>query len=136
MTSERRQKLRKRTFLKGRILFNKGASSMDCLVRDFSEAGARLELGETNTLPDVFDLFIPQKEATLRASLRWRHDDAIGVAFVEAQKPAAPEPPPVAAIDPSVTVLLRRIAELETENATLRSVVAAIGARPADAAPL
>jgi hypothetical protein len=125
MTSEKRQETRKRTFLKGRILFNKGASSMDCLVRDLSEAGARLELSETTTLPEVFDLFIPQKDATIRSTLRWRRDGAIGVAFVDAQRPAAPEP--ARAADPSVALLLRRIAELEAENAGLRSVIASIG---------
>lgn len=92
MISEKRQEPRKRTFLKGRIHFNKGASSMDCLVRDFSEMGARLELSETNTLPETFDLYIPQKEITLRSNLRWRRGDAVGVAFAEVQK-AAPSRP-------------------------------------------
>ncbi|CAO4174248.1 PilZ domain-containing protein [Methylorubrum populi] len=119
MTVERRQELRKRSFLKGRIHFNKGASSMDCLVRDFSDAGARLELSETRTLPESFDLYIPQKETTLRATLRWLREGDVGVAF-DTQKPASSEP----AADPSLAVLLRRIAELEAENAALRSVIA------------
>ncbi|CAO4169779.1 PilZ domain-containing protein [Methylorubrum aminovorans] len=125
MISEKRQETRKRTFLKGRIHFNKGASSMDCLIRDFSEMGARLELSETNTLPESFDLYIPQKEMTLRSNLRWRRGDAVGVAFAEAHKPASPEPAP--ATDPSIAILLRRIAELEAENAGLRSLIAAMG---------
>ena len=119
MTVERRQELRKRSFLKGRIHFNKGASSMDCLVRDFSDAGARLELSETRTLPESFDLYIPQKETTLRATLRWLREGDVSVAF-DTQKPASSEP----AADPSLAVLLRRIAELEAENAALRSVIA------------
>ncbi|APX85166.1 pilus assembly protein PilZ [Methylorubrum extorquens] len=126
MISEKRQEPRKRTFLKGRIHFNKGASSMDCLVRDFSEMGARLELSETNTLPETFDLYIPQKEITLRSNLRWRRGDAVGVAFAEVQK-AAPEPSPAPSTDPSLAVLLRRIAELEAENAGLRAVIASMG---------
>ena len=125
MMSEKRQETRKRTFLKGRIHFNKGASSMDCLIRDFSEMGARLELSETNTLPESFDLYIPQKEMTLRSNLRWRRGDAVGVAFLDAQKPASPEP--TAPSDPAIAVLLRRIAELEAENAGLRSVIATMG---------
>ncbi|MEE7457511.1 pilus assembly protein PilZ [Methylorubrum populi] len=132
MSSDKRQEVRKRTFLKGRIHFNKGASSMDCLIRDFSEMGARLELSETNTLPEVFDLYIPQKEMTLRSNLRWRRGDAVGVAFAEASKPVS-EPAPMAA-DPSLAVLLRRITELEAENAALRSVLATMGARPASGA--
>ncbi|MGN7127350.1 MULTISPECIES: PilZ domain-containing protein [Methylorubrum] len=134
MISEKRQETRKRTFLKGRIHFNKGASSMDCLIRDFSEMGARLELSETNTLPESFDLYIPQKEMTLRSNLRWRRGDAVGVAFSEAHKPA-PEPAPAAVTDPSLAVLLRRIGELEAENAALRSVLATMGARPEAGTP-
>ena len=72
MSSENRNEVRQRVFLKGRILFNNGSSSMDCLVRDFSSTGARLVLSETATLPEMFDLFIPQKERTYRSAMRWR----------------------------------------------------------------
>ncbi|SFL82561.1 PilZ domain-containing protein [Methylorubrum salsuginis] len=133
MSSEQRQDIRKRTFLKGRILFNKGASSMDCLVRDMSETGARLELSETSTLPEVFDLYIPQKDETFRATLRWRRDGGVGIAFAEhPAKPAAADPAPMP--DASITVLLRRIAELEAENAALRSVLTTLSAGKASAA--
>ncbi len=133
MSSEQRQDIRKRTFLKGRILFNKGASSMDCLIRDLSETGARLELSETSTLPEVFDLYIPQKDETFRSALRWRRDGGVGIVFTDHQaKPTAAEPAPMP--DASIGVLLRRIAELEAENAALRSVLATLGAAKASAA--
>ncbi|WP_232628826.1 PilZ domain-containing protein [Methylobacterium sp. Leaf118] len=131
MTSDQRQDIRKRTFLKGLILFNKGASSMDCLIRDMSETGARIELSETSTLPEVFDLYIPQKDETFRSALRWRRDGAVGIAFVDQRKPAAE---PEVKQDASIGVLLRRIAELEAENAALRSVLATMGAAKASAA--
>lgn len=133
MSSEQRQDIRKRTFLKGRILFNKGASSMDCLIRDMSETGARLELSETSTLPEVFDLYIPQKDETFRANLRWRRDSAVGIVFADQRKPAAP-PEAAPLPDASIGMLLRRIAELEAENAALRSVLATMGAAKASAA--
>ena len=132
MNSEQRQGIRKRTFLKGRIIFNKGASSMDCLIRDMSETGARLELSETSTLPEVFDLYIAQKDETVRATLRWRRDGAVGIVFADQRKPAAA--PEAALPDASIGVLLRRIAELEAENAALRSVLATMGAAKASAA--
>lgn len=131
MISEQRQDIRKRTFLKGLILFNKGASSMDCLIRDLSETGARLELSETSTLPEVFDLYIPQKDETFRATLRWRRDGGVGIAFGPQRKAA---PAPESAPDASLAVLLRRIAELEAENAALRSLLATMGAAKASAA--
>ncbi|MCJ2127002.1 PilZ domain-containing protein [Methylobacterium sp. J-077] len=116
MTDQRRE-TRQRVFLKGRIVFNNGSSSFDCLVRDLSSLGARLILSDATTLPQVFDLYIPQKDRTYRASLCWRREDGIGVVFEEPAR-AAP-----AAVDPE-TALRQRIAELEAENAALRRLIA------------
>lgn len=123
MSAEHRNEVRQRVFLKGRISFNNGASSMDCMVRDFSPSGARLALSETATLPATFDLYIPQKDRTYRATLRWRREDGIGVTF--AAEAVAPVPAAEAA-DASLAVLLRRISELEAENAALRRVLASM----------
>ncbi|MGX7703309.1 PilZ domain-containing protein [Methylobacterium sp. Gmos1] len=114
--SELRRETRLRTFLKGRIVFNNGNSSMDCLIRDISASGARLMLSQTATLPDGFDLIIPAKDRTHKATLRWRRADSVGVTFAEeVVQPAAPSAP-----DASAATLLARIRELEAENASLR----------------
>lgn len=112
--SELRRETRLRTFLKGRIIFNNGNSSMDCLVRDLSASGARLMLSQTATLPEGFDLVIPAKDRTHKATLRWRKADSVGVTFAEeaVQPPGAPDATPA--------VLLARIRDLEAENASLR----------------
>jgi len=138
--SEHRRESRLRTFLKGRIIFNKGASTMDCLVRDLSASGARLALTETSTLPESFDLYIPQKDRTYRATLCWRRADGIGITFADEAAPApvpaprpvpmpAPAPAPAAALPPAdegaaMLALVRRISELEAENAALRRLLA------------
>lgn len=127
--SEHRRESRLRTFLKGRIIFNKGASTMDCLVRDLSASGARLALTETTTLPESFDLYIPQKDRTYRATLCWRRADGIGITFVDEAAPV-PVPVPAAAAPPpadeaaAMLALVRRISELEAENAALRRLLA------------
>ncbi|WP_342107553.1 PilZ domain-containing protein [Methylobacterium sp. SI9] len=125
--SEHRRETRQRVFLKGRIVFNNGSSSFDCLVRDMSSSGARLVMSDAATLPEAFDLYIPQKDRTYRATLRWRREDGIGVIFEDpARAPAvAPTPDPIAT-DASVTMLLRRVSELETENAALRRLLASM----------
>ena len=125
--SENRKEIRQKTFLKGRILFNKGASSMDCLVRDMSASGARLALTETSTLPESFELYIPQKERTYRAQMCWRRADSIGIAFVDEAAASAAPPPDAqagAAPDAAMMALVRRISELEAENAALRRMLA------------
>ena len=127
-----------RTFLKGRILFNGGSSSMDCLIRDMSASGARLELSETATLPEVFDLYIQNKDTKFRSTMRWRRGGSIGVIFDDAVAKPAPEVakpvPEPAAPDPSLSMLVRRIAELEAENAALRSLLATMSRDPASSA--
>ncbi|GJE55283.1 MULTISPECIES: PilZ domain-containing protein [Methylobacterium] len=138
MSIDQRQTVRMRTFLKGKIVFNNGRSTMDCLVRDMSGTGARLELSETTTLPEAFDLYIQNKDQTYRSTLRWRRANGVGVTFDMAAKPApalarevVAEP---AAADPSMTMLVRRITELEAENAALRSVIASMGRATSTAA--
>jgi hypothetical protein len=131
MMSERRDQTRLRVFLKGRIHFNNGSSSIDCLVRDMSPDGARLVLSGTATLPERFDLFIPQKERTYRAALRWRREEGIGVTFDTPGQTAAaetPAPAPSAVVESTMSVLLRRLGELEAENAALKHRLAAMEA--------
>lgn len=144
--SEHRRETRQRTFLKGRIIFNNGSSSMDCLVRDMSMSGARLALSQSAVLPEAFDLYIPQKEKTYRSSLRWRRSDGIGITFADTMgaRVATPSPPPAAIVSPveeaaatpepamgadpaeAMLRLIRRVSELEAENAALRQTVSSI----------
>jgi hypothetical protein len=65
--SERRSSARQKSFLKGQIIFNNRRSVVECLIRDISADGARLILSQTGIVPDVIELYIPQKEETLRA---------------------------------------------------------------------
>lgn len=124
--SEHRRETRQRVFLKGRILFNNGSSSFDCLVRDMSSSGARLVMSDATTLPEAFDLYIPQKDRTYRATLRWRREDGIGVTFEDPARAPAAAALDSAATEASVTMLLRRVSELETENAALRRLLASM----------
>lgn len=131
MGTEQRREARQKTFLKGRILFNNGASTMDCLVRDLSRFGARLALTETKALPECFDLHIPQKDATYRSTLRWRREDGVGVTFSENGEAAGSVS---GGPDSSLALLLRRVSELEAENALLRGMLAGQPRTPASAA--
>ena len=110
--TEKRRESRKRTFLKGRIIFNNGTSSMDCLVRDISASGARLALDESMILPDTFELEIPHRDRAFSALMQWRREDGVGVSLVEEEK-ADPS-------DGQLTRLLKRVAALEAENRALR----------------
>lgn len=115
--SERRHALRHRSFLQGRIYFNKGRSAVDCLIRDISDEGARIIFSDTVSIPDVVDIYVPQKAQTLRARVEWRHGEEAGIAF---EHPALPhDPVPVAGQDE----LTARVANLEAEVANLWKLV-------------
>lgn len=116
--TERRRSHRKKSFLRGRIYFNNHLSSVDCLVRDISEKGARLIFSDSVAVPDGFDLHIPQKDQTLHARAQWRHGEEMGIAF---ETTAALDHPgePEAADDDLVT----RVARLEEEVVALRRLL-------------
>src|SRR5215212_3708774 len=89
-TVERRKATRQKSFLRGMITFNNRRNVVDCLIRDISPHGARLIFSDAVTTPDALDLYIPQKEQTLRIHVIWRHGAEVGVAFAQAQtEPAA-----------------------------------------------
>jgi hypothetical protein len=112
---EKRNIVRQKSFLRGRLYFNRGHASVDCLIRDISKQGARVVVSDALNLPAVVDLHIPQKERTLKARVLWRHGNAIGLSFAE----SLPAPGGSA---PSSTLMLRML-RLEAELASQRRIV-------------
>ena len=112
--AERRGAPRQKSFLRGCVYFNKKRAALDCLIRDLSEHGARIIFSDTVSVPDVVDLYIPQKEQTVRARVQWRHGDEIGLAFPDARR---------AADGSSDGELAVRVAQLEREMIALRKLV-------------
>jgi PilZ domain len=78
---ERRALARHKTFIKGRIYFNNRLSSMDCIVRDITDRGARLEASESVALPDAFELYLPNKDEHFFARVEWRKGSHLGVSW-------------------------------------------------------
>jgi hypothetical protein len=82
--TERRKETRKRCFLGARLEFNRQCSTMDCLIRDQSSAGARLVLTDSVTVPMEFDLVSIERSKKRRAEIAWRRGDQMGVRIVAA----------------------------------------------------
>ena len=109
----KRRDPRQRALIGARIIFNQGSSTLDCVIRDLSEDGARLSMSDALTPPDEFDLFIPQKKATYRARVAWRRKEGLGVSFSRTDEAGL-------SLD-TEAALRQRIRELETEVAHLRN---------------
>ena len=105
---------RLKTLLAARINFNNGQSTLDCLIRNLSDTGAKLIVSAAIALPDRFDLFIPQKSVTRRGRIVWRRGEEMGVRFDE-------DAPRSESRDPDASSLTRRMRELEAEVARLQS---------------
>jgi PilZ domain len=119
-TVERRRITRNKSFLRGMIYFNNRRNVVDCLIRDISPYGARLIFSDAVTAPDVLDLYIPQKEQTLRIHVIWRHGQEVGVAFAQATQV---EPGAETGDTASSAGLAERVARLELEIAGLKRIL-------------
>jgi PilZ domain-containing protein len=113
--NERRNSRRSKSFLRGFVYVSRKHGALACHVRDLSEKGARIIFSDTVTLPDVLELYIPQREQTLRARVQWRRNDELGLAFIEAPRAAEAEP--------TAAEVAQRVAMLEAEIASLRTVL-------------
>lgn len=97
---------RTRSFLKAVIEFNNGASKLDCIVKNISATGARIDVTAAVSIPKEFNLNIPHRGEVLRSQMVWRENNSIGVKFLSMQ-PLEEEP-------------RRSESGLEAENARLR----------------
>lgn len=115
--SEHRGSIRIRSFLRGEIVHSNGSSRTECTIRDLSETGARIDAPPSVTVPEFFELHIPQKNLTYKARIARRHGQELGLVFeTQAQMPHAAHPPE----ETPVEVKLRML-ELETEILRLRA---------------
>jgi PilZ domain len=113
---ERRSTARTKSFLQGRIFYNHRRSSIDCLVRDYSDIGAKLKISEAIAVPEAMELYIPNRDEIRRARVQWRAGDEMGVEFYDEESPSiAPAMP--------ASDLVARVATLEHDYAALKRVV-------------
>lgn len=113
---ERRATPRHRTFLQGRVFYNNRRQSVDCIIRELTEDGARLTFADPVALPHAFELHIPNRDQILRVETVWHHGKEVGVKFSKQEHTAA-------SLVPAATAeqsLLERIEKLEKELVSLR----------------
>jgi hypothetical protein len=115
-SSDGRRSDRMRTFMAARILFNNGQVTVDCTIRNISDGGAKLEVSGAVTLPDEFELLIPQRNQRGRVRLCWRTDDFCGVAYLDGPNEHAS----LSEADTVEAGLRQRVRELEGKIAQLQ----------------
>jgi hypothetical protein len=75
---------RQRVLKSGKIVFADGASVVDCVIRDLSTTGARLDVPNTVGLPQEFTLLDVHSGKSYAAKAAWRRGQRMGVEFPNA----------------------------------------------------
>jgi hypothetical protein len=78
---DRRQGTRDKVIFGGLAAINERGSTVDCVVRNFSDRGACVELDGATKLPDEINLAIPRKGRSFFARMIWRQANRVGLAF-------------------------------------------------------
>lgn len=81
--SRREQRLqpRRNTMILATAIFDNGRTRLDCVIRNLSEGGAKLEFATVRGIPQAFDLLVPgHRPHTCRVA--WRALKEMGVQFV------------------------------------------------------
>ncbi|MBL8770985.1 MAG: PilZ domain-containing protein [Phenylobacterium sp.] len=79
---ERRAEPREPVSLRARVLHGQGlAMWADCVIRDLSASGAKIELSHFHKLPPRFVLLHFEDGVAFEVVLKWRRADLAGAAF-------------------------------------------------------
>jgi len=86
---ERRQNARSRVLYGGVVGYNHRQSTVECVIRSFSETGANVEFKHPAVLPDIVDLLVARKNRTFRAKVAWRQSNKAGLALEQIEHDTA-----------------------------------------------
>ena len=78
---DRRHDVRDKVFMGGVAEIDETGSTLDCVVRNFSDHGACIELESAAKLPDQMRVTIARKDRSYLARLIWRQANRVGLAF-------------------------------------------------------
>ena len=78
---EKRLVPRRNTMIRAQIVFNGGRSQADCIIRNLSESGAKLEVASVRSIPQTFDLIAPGHRPH-PCRVAWRALKELGVEFL------------------------------------------------------
>lgn len=79
---EKRLAPRRNTMLKATIAFAGGKKRMDCIIRNLSDGGAKLEVAAVKDVPPTFDLLVAGHRPQ-HCRVAWRALRELGVQFVQ-----------------------------------------------------
>ncbi len=79
---KRKETVRRRTLKGAKIVFNDKRSTIECIARNMTASGAKLEMPHTAEVPNAFTLVSNDGTFRHECAVKWRKADAVGVEFV------------------------------------------------------
>ncbi len=105
---------RRRVLKAAQIVLDGGQRVIDCMIRDISESGAKIDTEVEQALPGQFWVVLP--DGTRRPTkLVWQNANLLGVHFSDSQP----------GIDAGRAALIARIVEIEKQLSELRAEIMA-----------
>ena len=78
----KRRSTRRRAFFSGKIVHCDGSHSFDCVIRDISESGAKIEIKQSDIVPKRLFLLGSRTPTAFEAELVWRKGNLAGLRFL------------------------------------------------------
>lgn len=77
-----REYARRRVLIGGKLVWDDGAFTADCAVKDISESGARIQLGPRESIPARVYFLELKSGLAYEADVVWRRSPQFGLRFV------------------------------------------------------
>ena len=90
-SAENRSGERRRLLKGGIIAFSGRHATLPCMVRDISDSGARLRVGDVSAVPDTFELIVELDGLEVDCEVTRRGHNEIGVKFISEPNYVAPQ---------------------------------------------
>ncbi|MEO6014081.1 MAG: PilZ domain-containing protein [Devosia sp.] len=78
---ENRLQPRRNTMIVATAIFESGRTRVDCIIRNLSDGGAKLEFATVRGIPQSFDLLVPGHRPH-QCRVAWRALKELGVQFI------------------------------------------------------
>ena len=85
---ERRQNTRSRVIYGGIVGYNRRQTTVECVIRNFSDTGAHVEFADPAVLPEIVDLLVAKKNRAFTAHVAWCRSNKAGLSFRATEKEA------------------------------------------------
>lgn len=87
MDEDHRIAVRRRVLKEAKVVL-RDWSTIDCILRNLSDGGARLEFSDPASLPEQFDVLVVASSTLQPARCAWERGTSVGIKFAGPERPA------------------------------------------------